>query len=1121
MEELPGWTQEWFSASKHEEQVSHGLNLALKLAKPIELPLLLAEIAGAQPLISAALESLSFVHFARFVPSWDATALMVITEFDGPLEPYVMDFVIALGDVFDVILKYVDPKAYNPAWLPVKHHPDQFWEFVQHWNRVPLAPRWLGDGALYPRGEHYPLYSAYPQKTVIDIAGARQGLPPPVWDRPAAQVDLSDVQGNILRGYRATVGVHLFMKVVDPKCARKWLADGFAGSGSPWLGVRNASTWSSKPDVMANVGFTYPGLQILLSNRAKELEKFPVAFREGAHLRAALNGDLGDSRPERWIFGRDDQEIHVVLSLYAYKPTLISSLDHASNEDPSAESGLLESLLNQAQSNGLARVHLQIGATNADGMDHFGFADGISKPRISGQCEPSDRDMQPAASPGEFLLGKGYADIYGGPSIGTMPADIAQNGTFGAMRLMEQHRDVLDRTIASESARLCLAPDLLKAKLLGRWAHGEPLAVNPDGPPNAVARNDFDYAPSWEYPDVPNDHEGDRCPVGAHIRRTNPRTARVAGQRHSRRLIRRGMPSFWPAEAPTHFGLLGLFICGSLERQFEFIQREWIQGSLAASGIRGTQDPIAGIRDGETDLPLGKGTSAKVPPLVTTRGTLYLFFPSLSAIRGLKELAKKSFDPSAASSEAGQATVAAESASGWMAIEPDDQNTLLALQAMVNGLSGGPPSAFANAFVASLATFPSLKPALPSCDPNSPLRPLDPRFVANPFPAYATLRAQGKKVVWVCEHEAYWVLDRKEAEAVLSDHSSFVQQLDGSGVKGLLTMDPPRHTQVRKIIANAFSQVLARIDPVLSKELGTAISGIGSLQHFDFMHTLGMAVPRRVYWTLFGPGSEEKCNTLAETAMRHFGQPVRPGINDAQTFRLASLRLGLEVGKLLLDAWLKRKSSTSPYANTLLGETAAQISLVGGLRPDEALATLVQLSLVHMSSQFLLGTAARNLLLSATPGGSAWRQLASLGTGEPFNVALDKALVEARRIDPPVTIIERYAKGKQTIAGVDIADKSRVFVNVGSANRDLPAGSKDPESFDWTRDNPSGNLSLGHGIHECVGSMMQQVIVKGILTDLIPRFTDLRLSDQVAVPAWIDNVYFRSLLALPVTRCAP
>jgi deferrochelatase/peroxidase EfeB len=645
MDKFPDWASRWLS--KDTRQVSHGLNLALKLENPDKLPLLLWDIVVAQPKITRAMKELSFIHFARFVPSWDGTALMVTTEFDGPLEPYVMDFVIALGDVFDTLLSYVDPNV-RPK-LPTSEHPAEFWTFVQEWNRVPFARRIGGDDTvLFPPDFDYPLYSAYPEKTVTDILGKRTKLLPPAIDHPAAYVDLNDVQGNILNAYRAETAAHLFFSISDHLKARSWLATVFPQKGgNAWDGVMSAERWGVlKPTVMANVGLTYAGMKKLLPDRMDDLRKFPDAFREGAEKRGELNGDKGLSDPRYWLFGRDDQNIHVVLSLYTFEKKVPAGTPHTAAFRVFIDA--FDALRKAALDNGMKLVCKQDAQALAGGKEQFGYTDGISKPRISGQCKPDDPDFQPAASPGEFLLGKDYKSIFGGSSLVDLPGDLAQNGTFGALRLLEQDVTAFKAMVKAEAARLAIPDEeLLKAKLLGRWPQGEPLALDPEAPSGYVV-NSFDYAPSWEHPGVDNDHEGAQCPIGAHIRRTNPRTARVAGQRHSRRLIRRGMPTDWvDADGTKKVGLLGLFIGASLERQFEFIQRQWIQGDLAASGIRGTQDPIAGLRSKPTRLRIrgnddSDANTVIVPPLVTTRGSLYLFFPGISMLRGLEEAATPS-----------------------------------------------------------------------------------------------------------------------------------------------------------------------------------------------------------------------------------------------------------------------------------------------------------------------------------------------------------------------------------------------------------------------------------------------------------------------------------------------
>ncbi|MCM2310702.1 MAG: hypothetical protein NDI84_04790 [Steroidobacteraceae bacterium] len=1142
MDEFPEWAQPWLNDGG--KPITRGLNLALKLEDPQRLPLLLWDIVVARPKIQKAIEELSFIHYARFVPSWDGTALMVITEFDGPLEPYVMDFVIALGDVFDVLLEYVD-KAERPR-LPVRDHPDEFWHFVRQWNRVPFSRR-VNEAALFPADFEYPLYNAYPGQTVIDIVGPRSKLLAPSIDHPADPVDLNDVQGNLLRGYRAHAAAHLFLTIDEPKKASLWLSTVLpAGQKEKekhhaWGGVMSAAPWRTsaktkttlKPDVMTNIGFTYDGLRALLPGRHKDLERFSVAFRDGPERRKELNGDVGPSDPRHWRFGRADQAIHVVLTLH----TSLTPQDVVFTT-------ALNALRSGASANGMREVHFELAEALKDGTGayfdgvYFGYHDGFAQPRIAGQCETHKPDFQPAASPGEFLLGPNYTSIFGGPSIDKLPADLATNGTFGAMRLIEQDVDLFDETVAAGSAKLQMKPELFRAKLLGRWPEGQPLARNQDTPAGG-ARNDFDYAPSWEHPKLDNDHKGETCPVGAHIRRANPRTALVAGQRHSRRLIRRGMPIAWTEQGKPKKGLLGLFIGASLERQFEFIQQQWLQAGDAASGIRGTQDPIAGVRAKHTQFHVPGHGAVDIPPLVTTRGSLYLFFPGISMLRNLG--GTKS--PSALDELEARAAAASVTAPPALtrAAPQGPENARLYAQ-LDNLRTRGLPDwileflqdllfnkVLDSQVVKDLVEHFAPRPrtcAPENAPPPGDIRPLDASFIANPYAAYEKLRAEGRSVVWIPEHGAYWVLGRADVQKVLGDDSDFRQQPSGASFRGLLTMDGERHRVVRREVAEAFTVATKDAKALTGKYADAAIAGSKGLDHFDFMTLYGAAVPRAVFWRIFGLRKDDvrACDALAQTMMHHFGQPARPGAADGIVFADAAVRLTGRLGILLAQSMFPFGGGAP--TSSLIDEIAKRTGLGRPLTYFESLMTLVQLALVHMSSQFLLGTSMRNLLMPdpRDKGSTPWRKLLDLRQNKDldFDALLGRALDEARRVDAPVTIVERFAArdldGPDRIDGVAFRKDCAVFALVASANRD-GAKADSLEEFHWDRQPAQGHLSLGYGVHECVGAWLQQQIVPTALARMMDAMPDLKLCDEDAVPAWYDNIYFRALQSLPVKLC--
>ncbi len=91
-------------------------------------------------------------------------------------------------------------------------------------------------------------------------------------------------------------------------------------------------------------------------------------------------------------------------------------------------------------------------------------------------------DMQPQAKPGEFLLGRDYINQYGGNFIGGLPPQLADNATYGAFRVLEQDVAAFEQFLVMAGQRYNMSPELVAAKLMGRWRNGLPLTLSPDTP---------------------------------------------------------------------------------------------------------------------------------------------------------------------------------------------------------------------------------------------------------------------------------------------------------------------------------------------------------------------------------------------------------------------------------------------------------------------------------------------------------------------------------------------------------------------------------------------------------------------------------------------------------------
>ena len=471
-------------------------------------------------------------------------------------------------------------------------------------------------------------------------------------------VDLDDIQGNILRGYRRLGDVRYFLVSINSTAGGRQLLHTLLGGTETVPAVENAAEWDTHPTACVNISLTYSGLQALgVADVA--LQAFPAAFQQGSAARSMASaddstapwagvgiGDIGESAPENWqVGGPNNPAVHLAISVFT---------DEATAPTRESVSAGLREIFTACE---ITEVTVRDGSTFPGGVVHFGFRDGIAQPQIAGRPGPRRPDLQPDARTGDFLLGRGFRNSFQGNYLGAIPASLGDNGTYMAFRILRQDVRAFEDFIRRAGARFDMEPELVAAKMVGRWRNGVPLSVSPnddlaattDDQLNAFDLNAFDHGATTDHPTNFDDSDGVRCPFGAHIRRMNPRGGPVIGIQHNRRIIRRGVPygpllTYDPADGDdgVERGLLGAFICGDIAAQFEFLQKVWSNMDISAPMLRGSRDPLVGWQPdggGRFSIPSGDSrgvfTSHDVPRLVTTRGSLYLFMPGIGGLRTL------------------------------------------------------------------------------------------------------------------------------------------------------------------------------------------------------------------------------------------------------------------------------------------------------------------------------------------------------------------------------------------------------------------------------------------------------------------------------------------------------
>jgi Dyp-type peroxidase family len=460
-----------------------------------------------------------------------------------------------------------------------------------------------------------------------------------------ARIDFADIQGDILRAHGNSYDrtSYLFLGVDDAGRGRKWL--------SALLPRIASAAWrSDRPPALLNIAFTYAGLAAMGVPKAI-LDTCSTEFCQGMAARCAKLGDTGPSAPDHWDEHLGTGEAHVLLTLNARG-------EGARDEE-------LARLEEDIAAAGLQVVHREHAHLLEGAREHFGFADGAAQPAIEGVNEdktagggvPEKNGGWRPIALGEFILGHEDEESRSVRNprkrpLPSAPSDpLGRNGTYMVWRKL--HQDVARfRRRLREAAELYHGGDeeLLAAKVVGRWRDGSPLIHAPQRPqpgfdPLAPGANDFRYT---------HDAAGFECPLGAHIRRANPRDALdpdpgpdggdgLLTFRH--RIIRRGMP-YGPPMPPDVLEDDGeprglVFVCfnASISRQFESVQRQWLNdGNIFHLGH--DSDFLLGANERA-----GKMTVQGDPPFilhpqeafVVTKGGEYLFAPGITGLAAIAD----------------------------------------------------------------------------------------------------------------------------------------------------------------------------------------------------------------------------------------------------------------------------------------------------------------------------------------------------------------------------------------------------------------------------------------------------------------------------------------------------
>ncbi|WP_433474886.1 cytochrome P450 [Spirillospora sp. CA-142024] len=385
--------------------------------------------------------------------------------------------------------------------------------------------------------------------------------------------------------------------------------------------------------------------------------------------------------------------------------------------------------------------------------------------------------------------------------------------------------------------------------------------------------------------------------------------------------------------------------------------------------------------------------------------------------------------------------------------------------------------------------------------------PGDPAFRADPYAHYRTLAAGGRSLtrtdVGLRVTTSYELSERVLRDPRFGHRPEGGEPWRGSVARNrsFLTMDPPDHTRLRRLVSKAFTpRLVERLRPRVEELVDELLEDVSG--EVDLIATLAYPIPVIVISEMLGVPPEDR--------------DLFKGWSD-------SLARGLDPDFLLPEAEIAQREAARAQFGAYFQELAAKrraepqddllsalVSVSDGqdaLTEEELLATCVLLLVAgHETTVNLIGNGA--LALLRDPG-----QLA-LFREQPGNV--QAAVEELLRYDPPVQLTLRSALEDVDLDGTLLERGKLILLLTGAANRD-PAVFEDPDRLDLLRytegrDTPK-HLSFGHGVHFCLGAPLARLEGQVALGKLFERDLALATGDLV----YRDNLVLRGLRDLPVT----
>ncbi|HVV92511.1 MAG TPA: cytochrome P450 [Hyphomicrobiales bacterium] len=374
--------------------------------------------------------------------------------------------------------------------------------------------------------------------------------------------------------------------------------------------------------------------------------------------------------------------------------------------------------------------------------------------------------------------------------------------------------------------------------------------------------------------------------------------------------------------------------------------------------------------------------------------------------------------------------------------------------------------------------------------------------VQDPYPYYRMLR-ESDPVHWSAQAEAWYFTRHRDVMALQTRADLSVDRVETlysylprAGrerfstivehyTRWLLYRDDAYHDRLKALFMRAMSpRAVDRLRPMIHERAERLLDELMGRERFDVYLDFAARLPVQVMLDLLGlPSSDEALiRHWSDRCSNFLFQPVAP---DREALA--------EEQRAILDA---QEDYLRPMIEARRGRPGPDMisAMVEAEVDGERLTDLEILATCNMMLTAGGGTSRSAISMALWRLSQFPDQLALLKANPAL---IDRAAEEFLRYEAPTQRGIRTARQDFEIGGRHIREGEILHLMIGAANRD-PEAFVDPDRLDLSR-NPNRHVTLGHGVHYCLGASLARMELRVAVAGFLARFPDYRLADDTVV----------------------